>query len=138
MSKTLLWLLLLAFGSELFADFKQSFLLTLKKDELERIEVRDASGVRLFAFRWTLFKNGGLVIHRAYDKISSQNILYQREKNRSFRVELQSRGKNYANLPYLLVVFKEFANKEAVFEILLYDKLDQIHLKRLKSSDAQS
>ena len=89
---------------------------------------------RLFKFRWTLYKNGGLVIHRSYDGIVAQNILYLRNKNQSFRLELKPRGADFYNVAYVLVKFKEFDSqkKEAKFELFLSDNKMQIELKNIK------
>ncbi|OHE08478.1 MAG: hypothetical protein A3J96_06605, partial [Sulfurimonas sp. RIFOXYC2_FULL_36_7] len=89
---------------------------------------------KLFKFRWTLYKNGGLVVFRSYDKIVAQNVLYLRHENQSFRVELKTKGADSYNVPYMLVRFKEFKQdtKEALFEILLFDDKKQILLEELK------
>jgi hypothetical protein len=106
----------------------------LKKDVQKKILVKYADKEKLFKFRWTLYKNGGLVIFRSYDKIVAQNVLYLRHENQSFRVELKTRGADSHNVPYMLVRFKEFKNdtKEALFEILLFDDKKQILLEELK------
>jgi len=127
--------LLLAFSlSATFAnDFKYIKKISLKKDEQKKILVKYAANKRLFKFRWTLYKNDGLVIHRSYDRIVSQNMLYLRYQNQSFRLELRPRGDSY-NVPYILVKFKEFDVKrdEAHFELLLSDENDLITLEYLK------
>ncbi len=117
-------------------DFKDVNKISLKKDEQTKILVKYGAQERLFKFRWTLFTNGGLVIHRSYDRAVSQNILYLNHKNQSFRVELKPRGADFYNVPYMLVRFKEFdyEKKEALLEILLSDDRSQIELKYLKNS----
>lgn len=108
--------------------------ISLKKDEQKKILVKYAQKERLFKFRWTLYKNGGLVIFNSYDKIVAQHILYLRHKNQSFRVELKTRGADFYNVPYMLVKFKEFNqdSNEAYFEIFLSDDKKQILLENLK------
>jgi len=108
--------------------------MTLKKDELKKILVKYDGKEKLLKFRWTLYKNGGLVIFRSYDRIVAQNVLYLRHKNQSFRLELKTRGTDFYNVPYVLVKFKEFKydTKEAVFELLLSDSSMKIALKYLK------
>lgn len=125
-----------AFSFVFANDIREIKEISLKKDEQKKILVKYAEKEKLFSFRWTLYKNGGLVIFRSYDRIVAQNILYLREKNRSFRVELKTRGADFYNVPYMLVKFKEFKNdsKEAVFEILLFDDKQQIKLEDLKKS----
>ena len=110
--------------------------IVLKKDEKKKILVKYDGNKKLFEFRWTLYKNGGLIIFRAYDKIVAQNILYLREKNQSFKVELKTRGEDYYEVPYILVKFKEFNHdeKKAIFELFIYDKKEQILLEYLKNN----
>ena len=112
-------------------DFRDVREISLQKDELTHILVKYENREKLFKFRWTLYTNGGLVIHRSYDKIISQNILYLRYKNQSIRQELKPRGADFYNVPYLLVKFKEFNTQkhEAVFELFLSDEKMQIELK---------
>ncbi len=115
-------------------DFRDVKTISLKKDEQKKILVKYDSVEKLFKFRWTLYKNGALVVLRSYDKIVAQNILYLRDKNQSFRFELQPKGLSY-NVPYMLVKFKEFhyETNEAVFELFLSDSEMQIRLKYLKN-----
>jgi len=110
--------------------------ISLKKDETKNILVKYGSKKKLFTFRWTLFSNGGLVIHRSYDTIVSQNILYLRYQNQSFRVELKPRGADMFNVPYLLLKFKKFdaTKKKAVFDLFLSDDKNQVSLEYLKNS----
>jgi hypothetical protein len=117
-------------------EFRDVKTFELKKDEVKKILIKYDDRVKLFKFRWTLYKNNGLVIHRSYDKIVAQNILYLRNRNRTFRVQLKPRKSKYHNVPYLLVKFKEFdfKTKKAVFEIFLSDKSMDIKVKYLKNS----
>jgi hypothetical protein len=113
-------------------DFKQTKIIKLKKDEQKKILVKYENFEKLFEFRWTLYKNGGLIIHRSYDKIVAQNVLYKRYKNNFFRLELKSRGKSKSfSAPYLLVKFEEFdfQKSEAVFKIFLYDNKQDVKLE---------
>jgi len=118
------------FGSD-FRDLKQ---ISLQKDVPKKILVKYAKYERLFKFRWTLYINDGLVVFRSYDKSVAQNILSLNHTNQSFRIELRPRGASHHNVPYFLVKFKEFDYKknEAVFELYLYDKDEEIVLKYLK------
>jgi hypothetical protein len=114
-------------------DFTQMKDITLKKDQMQKILVVYSNKEKVLKFRWTLFINNGLVIFRSYDRIVAQNILYQRYKNRSFRVELKTRGMDMYNVPYVLIRFKEFKydTNEAVFELLLSDASSAVQLKYL-------
>ena len=128
-----IFVLLFTFSHTYADNYREVKTISLKKDEQKKILVKYDAVEKLFKFRWTLFTNGGLVIHRSYDKIVAQNILYKREKNRSFRVELMPRGSKLYNAPYMLVKFKEFdyETNRAVFELLLSDKTMRIELKYL-------
>jgi len=112
-------------------DLKLIKKINLKKDETKKTVVKYASSKRVFTLRWTLYQNGGLVIHRSYDKIVAQNVLYLRYQNQSFRVRLKPRGADAYSAPYLLVKFKKFdlQKREAEFEFFLSDDKNQINLK---------
>ena len=129
-----IFLLSLSFSVVLGDMFRDATTISLKKDEQKKILVKYGPVSKLFKFRWTLYKNEGLVIHRSYDRIVAQNILYLRHKNQSFRLELRPRGANFYNVPYLLVKFKEFKyeTNEAVFELLLSDRSMEVNLKHLE------
>ena len=125
----------LSFSVVFANDFRDIATITLKKDEQKKILVKYGEVSKLFKFSWTLYKNEGLIIHRSYDQIVAQNILYLRHKNQSFRLELKPRGAGYSIVPYLLVKFKEFnyEKREAVFELFLSDKSMKIELKHLSN-----
>jgi len=127
-------LLAVLFSATFAKDFKYIKKITLKKDEQKKILVKYDTYKKLFKFRWTLYKNSGLIIHRNYDSIVAQNILYLRHQNQSFRLELKPRGADAYNVPYILVKFKKFDFKkhEALFELFLSDDKDQIELEYLK------
>lgn len=129
-------LLLFSFSFIFANEFREIKEISLKKDEQKKILVKYDNKEKLFKFRWTLYKNGGLVIFRSYDRVVAQNILYLRHKNQSFRLELKSRGADFYNVPYMLVKFKEFKQDtgEALFELLLSDEKQQISLQDLKNS----
>jgi len=127
--------LTLLFGSVWANDFRDTREVSLQKDEQKKILVKYDSNERLFKFRWTLYKNGGLIIHRSYHGVVAQNILYLRNKNQSFRLELKPRGADFYAVPYMLVKFKEFdfKKKKAKFELFLSDDKMQIELHDLKN-----
>ncbi len=114
-------------------DYKQTKRIEIKKDEEIKILVNYTGFSKLFKFRWTLFKNGGLVIHRSYDKVISQNILYTRHKNNYIKQKLKSKGANNYEAPYFLIKFKEFdyEKNKAIIELFLYDRDGIINLEYL-------
>jgi hypothetical protein len=81
-----------------------------------------------------LYVNGGLVVHRSYDNIVAQNVLYSRYQNQSFRVELQSKGASFYNVAYVLVKFTKFdlQKKEAEFELFYSDSKSEIEIQHIK------
>ena len=110
--------------------------ISLKKDEQKNILVKYGKYNRLFKFRWTLYKNGGLVILRSYDDRVAQNILYLNHKNQSFKLYLKAKGSDSYEVPYFLVKFKEFdfSKHEAKFEIFLSDKKQQLEIRYLENT----
>jgi len=125
-----------SFTSVFSADLISSRILKLKKDQEQKIIVRYEGREKVFFFRWTLYKNNGLVVFRSYNKIVAQNILYLRRTSRSFRVVLKPRGINFYDKPYLLVMFKDFdfETREAKFELFLSDDTKRIVLEYKKKS----
>jgi len=123
-----------SFSSVFATDLILSKKIQLKKDQIQRIIVKYNGREKEFFFRWTLYKNNGLVMFRSYDKIVAQNILYLRKTSRSFRVELKPSGLNFYNKPYLLVMFKDFDYKtrKAKFELFLSDDTKRIVLEYKK------
>lgn len=136
MNKFLQILLLLFLSISLSSanDYRDIRKISLKKDEQKKFLVKYDNFQKLFKFRWTLYKNGGLVVFRSYDRKVAQNILYLNHKNQSFRLELKSRGADNYQVPYLLVKFKNFnyEKNEADFELFLSDEKMQLELKELK------
>ena len=98
---------------------------------------RDSSGVVLFKYddiqkelrwRWTLYQNGGLVVHRKFNGFVAQYVMYLREDSNSFRVLIKPKGGRYAPPPYILVQFKSFdaVANEAIFGLFVNDKREEI------------
>ncbi|MFA5454923.1 MAG: hypothetical protein WC272_06360 [Sulfurimonas sp.] len=130
----LIAILSLGFSFIFASDYREIKEIVLKKDEQKKILVKYADKEKLFQLRWTLYKNGGLVLFRSYDKIVAQHVLYLRHENQSFRVELMPKGADYSSAAYVLVKFKEFKqeSKEAVFEMILFDSKGQVVLEDFK------
>jgi len=130
-------ILILLFNGVMAFEYKDVKKFSLKKDEFKQILVKYMGYKRLFKFRWTLYTNEGLVIHRSYDKDVAQNILYLNNRNQSFKLFLKSKGADYYEVPYFLVKFKEFDFKknEAIFEIFLSDKRNQLEIRYLKNDN---
>jgi hypothetical protein len=127
MNKAIIWLAgfaLTASAAMTGADhwiFKRSFV--LKKDQLQRVELKTPRRTFRLAFRWTLFTDGGLVMHVYYEKHHMQPVLYLDRRRNMFRVDLFSKPANATPLqiirPYALLRFVRFnADKQvAVIEL---------------------
>jgi len=111
-----------------FSDMEK---ISLKKDEITEIFVKYANYKRVFRFRWTLYKNEGLVMFSSYDKEVSQHILYLNNTNQSFKTLLKPKGADFYEIPYFLVFFKDFnfEKHEANFELYLSDKRRQLEVR---------
>ena len=109
--------------------------ISLKKDEQKKILVKYGKIEKLFKFSWTLYVNGGLVIFKSYDRIVSQNILYLRYENNSFRFNLKPKISTTNQAPYILVKFKEFDYDSGIahFELFISDRNMQISLENLEN-----
>ncbi len=105
----------------------------LKKDETRKVLVKYASSEKLLKFRWTLYKNGALVVLGSYDQIVSQHLLYRNHTNQVWRVELKPRGAHEFIVPYLLIKFDDFdfSKQRAKISLWLYDKRHEIYLTYL-------
>lgn len=115
-------------------EFKDMYEVSLKKDEPTTFFVKYDDYKRVVKFRWTLYKNEGLVIFYSYDKRVFQNILYLNTTNQSFKIFLkQATSMNY-EAPYLLVKFKEFdlQKHKAKFEVFLSDRKSEIIVEKPK------
>jgi hypothetical protein len=134
MIRALLVLLMLLFSYSLADEWKPSKSVALKKDANVFILVKSGALQRLFDFRWTLYKNGSLVILRSYDGFVAQNLLSLKRKNRSFKVELLPKGLDFRMVPYLMVTFKsfDFKKNEAHFDIYLSDNDEKVLLQYLQ------
>ncbi len=109
--------------------------IVLKKDVQQKILVKYGTKEKVLTFRWTLYKNGGLIVFRSYDTIVAQNILYLRHENQSFRVIVKPSGVNFYDKPFVLIRFKKFNDdtREATFELFLSDDSKDIKLDYKKN-----
>jgi len=125
----------LFFGTLVFADFRELREVSLKKDEPKKLLIKYDSYERLFTFRWTLFVNESLVLLHSYDRVVGQNILYSDGGVKTIRQELKTRGIDKFNMPYILVMFKDYnyEKREAIFEVLLSDKNMLIEIEEVQN-----
>ena len=106
---------------------------SLKKDETKKILVKYSSSQKVFEFRWTLYKNDGLVVLSSYDNFPSQHMLYLNHLNQTIRIFLKPKGAYEFNVPYMLLKFDDFdfANQKAKFSLWLFDVKQEIYIKYL-------
>ncbi|PAF53338.1 hypothetical protein BKH42_06360 [Helicobacter sp. 13S00482-2] len=83
----------------------------LKKDEVYSGILYQGYLKKPLFFRWTLYKNKGLVVYLNYDKFPYQFILYRDYQRESFKLELSQKdvGNDFS---YLYLSFKDFDEKK--------------------------
>ena len=124
--------------SSVFAqEYTYKKTIALQKDEQKKFLVKYDTITKLFTFRWTLYKNEGLVLFRSYDRVVFQNILYINYKNRFIRQDLLERAVYGHKTPYIFLKFQkfDFEHNKAVFILYLYDDDSIITLEELKNNN---
>ena len=125
----LLFCALTLFGN----DLKKIKSYLLAKDETKKVLVKTKKAQKFLTFRWTLYKNDGLVVFTSFDQIVSQHILYLNNTNHSIRIELLPRGAHEYVEPYLLLHFDkfDFVKHKAKISLWIYDKRNETIVKFL-------
>ena len=77
-------------------------------------------------FRWTLYKNSGLVMLYNYKTFPYQNILYINHQLNGFKKFIRWNG--LPNSPYFMIYLKDFKQNVAKFEFLIYNPKQNIRL----------
>jgi len=98
----------------------------LKKDYFATYKIRYKGIFHTLKFRFTLYKNDGIVMLYNYDNFPYQNILYKGELN-SFKKRIVDFDS--PNNPYFLVVFKDYNAKIATFEFLIFNPKKDTYIK---------
>jgi hypothetical protein len=134
MAIRLVLVILLLLGSA-EAAFRHSKEIRLKKDAVEQVQILREGVQNLLEFRWTLYTNGNLVLHRVYDGFNAQNVLRLNHTNQSVRIDIDTRGADPRGFSYLVLKFKsfDFAAGEAVFDLLLRDTNERVELNYLNN-----
>lgn len=96
--------------------------LWLEKEQLYKARFSVGNVEKDFQFRWTLYKNHGLVLHIRYDKFNHQEVLYTDYQRSSFKIPLGMGQELHKDNPNLLLYFKEFAEKKAAFKLYIEGK----------------
>ncbi|WP_121021967.1 hypothetical protein [Helicobacter vulpis] len=110
-------------------------LLNLKKDQVYKGELQLGKFKKPLSLRWTLFKDGGLVVHLKCNNFPYQFILYPDFQRDTFRLDLfkeaiQSHMSQSADPtpPYFALTFKKFdsASQQASLRVRASSKLKWI------------
>lgn len=94
-----------------------SGLVTLQKDQLHELKLASADPKKKVRFRWTLYKNEGLVMHLSYDGFVHQFVLYRDYQRSAFKLPLLPRSSELGEAPYLMLVFKNYSRRTELAEI---------------------
>ncbi|BDB66740.1 hypothetical protein Hc94105_0941 [Helicobacter cinaedi] len=93
--------------------------LELKKEQVYSANFDLGNVQKKLEFRWTLFKNQGLVLHIRYDKFNHQVVLYKDYQRNAFRIPLARGDNTLKDDPQLLLYFKDFADKKAHLKLYI-------------------
>lgn len=125
MSKILLIALLPVW---LFAAFPadywlQSGSITLARDQFYTVGISKGGERKDIRFRWTLYKNEGLVMHLSYSDHVHQFILYRDYQVDSFKLKLfPKQTPAPEEEPYIRLVFNNYSRKDKIasFDYYVY------------------
>jgi hypothetical protein len=81
----------------------------------------------ILKFRWTLYKNEGLVMLYNYEGHPFQNILYKNNQLNGCRIYI--RKNDEVNDPYLMFYFRDIKDDIAEFQILIYNPQKDIRIE---------
>lgn len=118
--KKIIILCCFALANILNAEFIEEFI--LKKDEVKIINLFVERDYKTLAFRWTLYKDRGLVMHLTYDRNPHQFLLYKESTAlNAFKIPLTHTHSNRAQDAHILIYFVDFNDdkKEAKFRYYL-------------------
>lgn len=96
----------------------------LYKDEIFHTSLEIEGREYDMEFRWTLFKNEGLICHLKYDRIVHQFILYNEYQLDRFTLSLAaSRSNRWEKEPYMIIRFKDYRrdSRRATLEFFIRD-----------------
>lgn len=137
LKKIVLFLLFVALAQS--AELSYTKEISLEKDQIQTVLIKEQQMLRVLTFRWTLFAGDGLVMHLNYNDRASQFIFFKHYKKDTYRLPLLPKKSAYKRTAYLYLVFKKFDHKtsKAHFDILVDDpeKRALIEVKPLKRVD---
>lgn len=97
--------------------WKSQYIVELKKDEILRIVFIPKKGKKQeLTYRWTLYKDGGLVVILRYDGFVKQFVLYSDYQVDSFKQPLYPENKVHER-PFLLLKFLGFDRQKDVAKL---------------------
>lgn len=105
-------------------EWKYNGIVQLAKDEFYHLGLQEGDVVKDLYFRWTLHQNEGLVMHLHYDGFVHQFVLYERHRQRGYRLQLFSHNpRSYVSSPYIWILFQDYAydKKIATIKFLIHD-----------------
>jgi hypothetical protein len=144
MSKILISLILFfnfAYSIDWFFEKK----LNLVKDEAYIIKLYKKGVRKVFFFRWTLMKDGGLVCNVKYDKFNHHFILYKRNFHDKFKLKLYSKHPKEGQAPYMWIeldkyffvedVINKKSKDSADINFFVYSELQDFEIQNVESLD---
>ncbi|WP_300448997.1 hypothetical protein [Helicobacter mastomyrinus] len=87
--------------------------LSLEKEQVYTAHFKVGGVQKELRFRWTLFKNYGLVLHLNYDKFNHQIVLYTDYQRNAYKIPLGMEDRAYKDKPHLVMYFKSFSDEKA-------------------------
>jgi hypothetical protein len=99
----------------------------LKKDYPAIYKIFYNKKIYTLKFRWTLYKNRGLVMLYNYENHSFQNVLYKDYQLNGYKIYITKH--DLVNDPYLMVYFRDFKDNLAKINILIYNPKRNIKIK---------
>jgi hypothetical protein len=119
--------------------------LNLVKDQAYVIKLFKNGVRKVFFFRWTLMKDGGLVCNVKYDKFNHHFILYDRYMNDTFKLKLYAKHPKEGQSPYMWIKFDKYhlvedlTNKKtagsADLSFFVYSELQNFEIQNVESLD---
>lgn len=94
--------------------------LSLEKEQIYKANFSVGAVQKELEFRWTLYKNYGLILHIRYDKFNHQVLLYTDYQRNAYKISLGRGSSAQKDNPHLIMYFKEFADKDKKAHLKLY------------------
>lgn len=93
--------------------------LELEKEQVYKADISVGNVQKILEFRWTLFKNKGLVLHIRYDKFNHQVVLYEDYQRNAYKIPLGRGNSEQKDEPHLVIYFKNFSDKKAHLKLYI-------------------